>query len=327
MRRLARISAAACAVIALAAAACAGSSHAQAYPNKPVRLILPYTPGGGTDLIARPLAQKLSERLGQQVIVDNRGGANGTIGMELAAKAPPDGYTLVLALTAQLAMNPAVYAHLPYDPVRDFTPVMLLGTAPYLLTVNAALPATTVAELIALAKARPGQLAFASSGNGGIPHLAGELLKHLAGIDIVHVPYKGGGPAMTDLIGGQVQMNFAVIPVGMPYVRAGRLRALAVTSAKRFKSIPEVPALAETLRGYEISTWYGVLAPARTPARIVDTLNRSLAAALDDPDLKQSQLANGFEAIGGGPDALAAQIRDELVKWSKLIAASGVKLD
>ena len=327
MNKTRRIHPAACVAVTIAVAACAVIAHAQTYPNKPVRLILPYTPGGGTDLIARPLAQKLSERLGQQVIVDNRGGANGNIGMELAAKAPPDGYTLVLALTAQLAMNPAVYAHLQYDPVRDFVPVILLGTAPYLLTVNAALPATSVAELIALAKSRPGQLAFASSGNGGIPHLAGESLKRMAGIDIVHVPYKGGGPAMTDLIGGQVQMNFAVIPVGMPFVRAGRLRALAVTSAQRFKSIPEVPALAETLRGYEISTWYGVLAPARTPARIVDTLNRAIAGALSDPDLKQSQLANGFEAIGGIPDALAAHIRNELVKWSKLIAASGVKLD
>ena len=303
------------------------SAQAQAYPNKPVRLVLPYTPGGGTDLIARPLAQKLASMLRQQVVIDNRGGANGNIGMEIAAKAPPDGYTLVLGLTAQLAINPAVYAKLPYDPVRDFSPVILLGSAPYLLTVNAMLPAASVAELIALAKVRPGQLAFASSGNGGIPHFAGELLKRMASIDLVHVPYKGGGPAMTDLISGQVQMNFAVIPVGMPYVRAGRLRALAVTSLRRFNAIPEVPSLAETLRGYEISTWYGVMAPARTPARIIEILQQAVTDALRDPDLVQNQTANGFEADGGGPQALAAKIRAELVKWSQLVAASGVKFD
>jgi tripartite-type tricarboxylate transporter receptor subunit TctC len=303
------------------------SAQAQAYPNKPVRLVLPYTPGGGTDLIARPLAQKLASMLRQQVVIDNRGGANGNIGMEIAAKAPPDGYTLLLGLTAQLAINPAVYAKLPYDPVRDFSPVILLGSAPYLLTVNAMLPAASVAELIALAKVRPGQLAFASSGNGGIPHFAGELLKRMASIDLVHVPYKGGGPAMTDLISGQVQMNFAVIPVGMPYVRAGRLRALAVTSLRRFNAIPEVPSLAETLRGYEISTWYGVMAPARTPARIIEILQQAVTDALRDPELVQNQTANGFEADGGGPQALAAKIRAELVKWSQLVAASGVKFD
>lgn len=312
---------------AIAAVATVVPAHGQSYPEKPIRLILPYTPGGGTDLIARPLAQQLSERLGQQVIVDNRGGANGSIGMALAAKAPPDGYTLVLALTAQLAMNPAFYTSLPYDPVRDFAPVTLLGTAPYLLTVNPTVPAKSVAELIAVAKSRPGELAFASSGNGGIPHLAGELLKSMAGVDMVHVPYKGGGPAMIDLIGGQVQMNFAVIPVGMPHVRAGRLRALGVTSARRFKSIPDVPALAETLRGYEISTWYGVMAPARTPAHVIDLLNRSVVGALNEPNLKQNQLANGFEAVGGDPAALAAHIRSELVKWAKLISASGVRLE
>jgi tripartite-type tricarboxylate transporter receptor subunit TctC len=302
-------------------------AFAQNYPNRPVRLILPYTPGGGTDLIARPLAEKLSGNLGQQVIIDNRGGANGNIGMELVAKASPDGYTLVLALTAQLAINPAFYPKLSYDPARDYAPITLLGTSPYLLTVNPSLPVKSVKELIALAKAKPGQLTFATSGTGGIPHLAGELLKSMAGIDMVHVPYKGGGPALVDVIGGQVHMNFAVIPVAMTHVRTGRLRAIAVTGAKRFPGIPDVPTISETLPGYAISTWFGVLAPARTPRPVVDRLNREIVTVLAHPDMRANQLANGFEPIGSTPDQLAQYIRSEIVKWAKVVKESGVKPD
>ena len=260
-------------------------------------------------------------------MVDNRGGANGNIGMELAARAQPDGYTIVLALTAQLAINPAFYARLPYDPVRDYEPVVLLGSAPYLLTVNTAVAAKSVKELIVLAKAKPGQLAFASSGNGGIPHLAGELLKSMAGIDMVHVPYKGGGPALVDVIGGQVQLNFAVISAGLPHVKSGKLRAIAVTSARRFTAIGDVPAIGETLPGYEISTWYGVLAPARTPQAVIARLNAEIVKCVAAAEMNSYLLGNGFAPDAGAPAQLGAQIRRELAKWAKIVRDSGVRAE
>jgi tripartite-type tricarboxylate transporter receptor subunit TctC len=310
--------------LCLATALAASAASTQSYPAKPIRMILPYTPGGGTDLIARPLAHKMSERLGQQVIVDNRGGANGTIGMELAARAPADGYTLVLALTAQLAINPVFYPKLPYNPVRDYVPVALLGTAPYVLNVHPGVPAKTLKELIAFAKAKPGQLTYASSGTGGIPHFAAELLSSMAGVKMLHVPYKGGGPALTDVVAGQVQMNFSVIPSSMPQVKAGRLRALGVTSAKRFRGMPDLPAIAETLPGYEISTWYGVLAPARTSPAVVTRLHDEIAKSFTAGGLADELLGAGFEYTGGGPDALSTHIKKELVKWARIVNASGV---
>lgn len=299
-------------------------ANAQRYPTRPVRVILPYAPGGAGDLIARPLAEKLSGRLGQQVIVDNRGGANGNIGMELAAKASPDGHTIVFALTAQLAINPAFYAKLPYEPTRDYAPITLVGTSPYLLTVNPSLPIKSVKELITLAKSKPGQLAFSTSGTGGVPHFAGELLKSMAGIDILHVPYKGGGPALLDLIAGQVQMNFAVILAGMTHVRAGRLRAIAVTSAKRFPDIPELPAIAETVPGYELSTWFSLLAPTGTPRAVLVRLSNEIAGVLAIPEMRANLLANGFEPIGSTPDELLKHIRSEMIKWAKVVKESGV---
>ena len=298
----------------------------QNYPAKPLRLIVPYPPGGGTDLLARPIAQKLGESLGQQVIVDNRGGANGTIGMDLAAKAPADGYTLVLALTAQLAMNPAIHKKLPYDPVRDYAPVTLLGTTPYVLTVHPSLPVKSVRDLIALAKARPGQLAYSSSGNGGIPHLASRMLEGMAGIAMVHVPYRGGGPALVDLIAGQVQLNFAVIPAAKPHVEAGKLRAIAVTTAQRSKAAPGVAAIGETLPGYEVSTWFGILAPARTPASAIGALNREIVRILHLPEM-QDRLPVGFAPIGSTPEAFAGFIRKEIAKWAKAIRESGIAVD
>ena len=298
-------------------------AYGQNYPAKPVRLILPYPPGGGTDLVARPLAQKLGDSLGQQVIVDNRGGANGTIGMELAAKSPPDGYTIVLALTAQLVLNPAFYPRLPYDPVRDYTPITLLGTTPYLLTVHPALPVKSVKDLIALAKSKPGQLAYSSSGNGGIPHLAGKMLDRMAGTEMVHVPYRGGGPALLDLMAGQVQLNFAVIPAAMPHVKAGKLRAVAVTTAKRSQAVPGLATIGETLSGYEVTTWFGVFAPARTPAAVTGRLNREIVSMLGTPDMKD-RFPDGFESTGSSPEELARYLRSELARWGKLIRENGI---
>lgn len=302
----------------------AGAALAQDFPDKPLRLIVPYPPGGGTDRLARPIAEQLSEALHQQVIVDNRGGANGTIGMDIAAKAPADGYTMVLALTAQLAINPGFYKKLPYDPVRDYAPIALLGSSPYLLTAHPSLPAQSVKDLIALAKARPGKIAFSSSGTGGIPHLAGEMLNQMAGMKLLHVPYKGGGPALRDLIAGQVQLNFAVISAAYPYVKSGQIRALAVTSARRSPVMPEVPTVAETLPGYEVSTWFGILAPARTPKAIVTLLNREIVHVLDLRATK-SHLPFGFDPSGSTPQYFQKYIASEIAKWARVLRASGIK--
>ena len=299
----------------------------QNYPIKPLRLVLPYPPGGGTELIARPLAQKVSESLGQQIIVDTRGGANGNIGMELAAKAPPDGYTIVLALTAQLAINPSFYSKLPYDPVRDYAPITLLGTAPYLLVAHPSVPAKSLPELIALARSKPGRLTFASSGNGGIPHLAFEMLKSTAGIDLIHVPYKGGGPALIDLIGGQVQLLINTISPLLPYIHSGKLRAIAVTSAKRSRTMHGLPAIAETLPGYEVSTMYGVLAPARTPKAIVNTLNAAFVNALRVSEIRERLAAYDFEPMGSTPEQLGDRMRSEIAKWAKVVKDTGARPD
>ncbi len=299
----------------------------QSYPVRPIRLVIPYPPGGGTTLIGRPLAQRVSDSLGQQLVVDNRGGANGTVGMELAAKAPPDGYTIVLALTAQLAINPSFYPQLPYDPVRDYAPVTLLGTAPYLLVAHPSVPVKSLKELIELARSKPGQLTFASSGTGGIPHLAFEMLKSIAGIDMIHVPYKGGGAALPSLIGGQVQFTISTVSPVQPHVRSGRLRAIAVTSAKRSQTMPELPTIAETLPGYAVSTWYAVLAPARTPQTIVARLNGAFVKALDIPEIKETLLTYDFEAIGSTPEQLGQYIRSEIARWAKVVKASSAKPD
>ncbi len=299
-----------------------------AYPDKPIRMLLPYPPGAGSDVIARLLAQKLSDNVGQQVIVDNRGGAGGNIGMELAAKAPADGYTLVLALTSQLAINPALFKKLPYDPIRDYAPITLIGSAPYVLVVHPAVPATSVRELIALAKSRRGQLTFASAGNGSGGHLAAELLKSLAGIDMIHVPYKGAGPALPDLISGQVQLTFATYSATGQHVRSGRLRALGVTTARRSPALPDLPTIAEAgVAGYDSSVWYGLLAPAGTPPQIIARLNAETLRVLTSADLRERIGAEAIEAIGSSPESFAAHIKRELAKWAKVVAESGAKID
>jgi len=305
----------------------ASPGHAQTYPSKPVRLVVPYPPGGGTDVIARPLAQKLTEFIGQQVIVDNRGGANGNIGMEFVAKSPPDGYTIVLALNAQYAVNPNLYPKLPYDVLKDYVPITLLGQAPYLLIVHPMLPAKNVKEFVAIARARPGQLSFSSSGSGSGGHLSAELFKTLAGVDMLHVPYKGAGPSLPDLVAGQVQVSFITYTSAGSLVRAGRLRALAVTTAKRNPALPDLPAIAETVAGYDSGVWYGVAAPTGTPKNIIARLNTEILRVLAAQDFRGRVTSEAVEVIGTTPEQLGDYMKSELVKWAKVVKTSGAKVD
>jgi tripartite-type tricarboxylate transporter receptor subunit TctC len=289
-------------------------------------MIVPFPPGGPNDILGRVVAQKLSEQLGQQVVIDNRGGAGGIIGAELAARAVADGYTLLFGGTASLAINPSLHKKLPYDPLRDFAAVSLVGTAPSLLTVHPSLPVKNVKDLIDLAKARPGQLNFVSAGVGTPPHLAGELFKNMTGIDMVHVPYKGGGPALTDLLAGQVGIYFSGISSVLPYVREGRLRGLAVTSAKRTAVMPDMPTIAESgLPGYEVGNWYAIVAPAATSRAIITQLNREIIRALTEPGVKKRFVELAADPVGSTPDALTAYNRSEIAKWASVIKSSGIK--
>ncbi len=302
-------------------------ARAQPYPVKPVRLVVPYPPGGGTDTLARVVSQKLSEGLGQQVIMDNRPGAGANIGMELAAKSAPDGYTLALA-TISNAISASLYSKLNYDLVRDFSPVTLLATTPHLLVVHPSLPVKSVQALIALAKARPGQLAYSSAGNGTPTHLAGELFSHMAGVRMVHVPYKGGGPSVIALVGGESTLSFATMPSVIPHVRSGKLRAVAVTTSRRSPSAPDISTVAESgLPGFEVGSWYGLMAPAGTPAAIVAQLNTETLKVLNLPDVKQRLDASGFEALVSTPEEYAAYTRSEIDKWAKIVRASGARAD
>ena len=299
---------------------------AQAYPTKPVRIVVPFAPGGSTDVTARILAQKLTDAWRQQVIVDNRAGAGGNIGAEAVAKAAPDGYTLLLATTGVMAINHRLYRNLPYDSLRDFAPVTQIGALPLILIVHPSLPARSVKELIALAKQRPGQLSYASSGVGSATHMTTELFRMMTGVDIVHVPYKGSGQAMTDLIGGQVGVAFDQITSSLPHVQAGKLRALAVTSARRFPSVPDLPSVAEAgVPGYESVSWNGIAAPAATPRDIVNRIQAEVARALQAPDMKERFLKDGIEGIGSTPEQFAAHIRAERAKWEKVVEAAGIK--
>lgn len=295
------------------------------YPARPIRLIVPSAPGGGTDFTARTIAQKLAEAIGQTVIVDNRPGAAGNLGVEIAAKSSPDGYTLVMPITS-FAMNPHLYKELPFDTVADFAPVTLASIAPLYLVVPPSLPVKSVSELVALAKARPGQLNYANSGNGTSAHLAGELFKKMAGVDLVSVPYKGGGPAVVDLVAGRVQMYFSTIPAALAQVNAGKLRGLAVTSRARVNLLPEVPTVAESgLLGYEIVGWFGIFAPAGTPKPVIAALNKGLNDVLRMPDTQKRFSAQGLVPGGGTPDELGKFLRTELAKWGALIKQIGLE--
>lgn len=310
--------------LAAAAFVFATSVFAQTYPARPIRFIVPYPPGGGTDTVARLVAQLLTERLGQQVVIDNRGGANAIIGTDLGAKAPADGYTLVFCLPASVAVNPSLYSDLPYQPERDFAPVIQINVIALLLVAHPSLPANNVRELIALAKARPGQLNFASSGNGSAAHLAMALFKTMAKVDMVHVPYKGGGPAMNDIIGGQVQLMSGPVIAALPHVKSGRVKAIAVTTAGRAKGLPNVPAIGESVPGYESSIWHGVLAPKGTPAAIVRRLNREIDGILQIPEVREHLANQGAEPVGGTPDQFAVLIKSDTAKYAKLLKETGI---
>jgi len=303
------------------------NAFAAAYPEKPVRLVLPYGPGGGSDVVARPLAHFMSERTGAQFIADNRGGANGNIAMEIVAHAPADGYTLVLALTAQLAINPSLYKKIPYDPVRDFAPVTLLGSAPYFLSVNRTLQANTLAEFIKLARDKPGSLTYASTGNGSGLHLSMELLKSMAKIDLVHVPYKSAGIAITDLLAGQVQAQFISYGTGVGHFKAGRLRALAATTKERSRALPDVPTIAEAgVPGYESGVWYALLAPRGTPQAVIKRLHADCVELARGP-LAAQLINDGITPIVSSPAELAAYTKSEIAKWAEVVKRSGATVD
>jgi tripartite-type tricarboxylate transporter receptor subunit TctC len=299
------------------------AGHAQAaWPERPVTLVVPYTPGGVTDALARVVATALAGRLKQPVVVDNRAGGGANIGAALVAKANPDGYTLLMGSAATHAINASLYKKLSYDPIKDFAPISLVAEVPNVLVVNPSVPAHNVKELIAYAKAHPGQLNFGSSGAGGTIHLSGELFKSMAGVQMTHVPYKGSAPAVNDLLGGQTQVMFDSSVV--PYVKAGRLRALGVTSARRSSALPDVPTIAEAgLPGYEATAWFGILAPAGTPKPVIAKLNAEISAVLRDPAVTKWMAGQGFEAAGGTPADFAAHIRKETAKWARVVKESG----
>ena len=315
------------ALAALGATLCAPLARAQeAYPSRPIKLVVPYPPGGTTDLLARAIAPRLGERLGQAVVIENKAGAGGVIGAQQVAKSPADGYTLVFATIASHGIIPALQNPPPYDPVKDFAPITLVAGTPNVLLVNNAVPAKNLAELLAMARAKPGSLNFGSTSQGGSPHMSGELLKLQAGVDIVHVPYKGGGPMLIDLIGGQIQMGFDNLPSSIAQVRGGKVRALAVTTAKRWPGAPEIPTMAEAgVPGYEMSAWFGLLAPAGTPKAVVDRLQREVAAILKLPEVEKQFFELGAEPGGMSPEDFGRYISADRDKWAK-VGASGVKL-
>ena len=319
------VRASAAALLALSMLA-GGNLHA-AYPDRPIRLIIAQSPGGNADIIGRALAEGLGERLGQTVVVDNRGGASGIIAIELVVRSQPDGYTLLL-VASSFGVNPALNRKLPYDQQRDLAPISLVATAPNILVVGPALPIKSVAELTQAAKSRPGQLTFGSSGNLGSPHLAGELFKLMTGVDMVHVPYKGAAASLTDLIAGRISLSFASLPSAIGHVRSGRLRALAVTSEKRFSLVPELPTVAESgLPGFETSAWQGFLAPAKTARAIINRLNAESAASVNSEKMRGLLTANGAEGVGNSPEAFSAFVQAQISKWTTVVRAAGIQAE
>jgi tripartite-type tricarboxylate transporter receptor subunit TctC len=304
----------------------AAQESAESYPSRPVRLIAPFVPGGPTDIVARLVAQRMSDNTKQPVVVENRGGAGGSVGMQLAANSTPDGYTLVLGSSGNLAVNPALDPKLPYDTFRDFQPLTQTTSGPQILVIPMSLPVKTVQDFIALAKAKPGQLNYASGGTGTTTHLGPELFKLATGVNIVHVPYKGTGQALTDVISGQVQMMMSSALPAIPHVKAGRLRGLGVTSAKRAAAYPELPTLSEAgVPGFETTSWHGMLVPAKTPPAIVRRVHAELVKALSAPDVKEKFAGLGMEVVANRPDEFAAYIKSENVKWTKVIKTIGLK--
>lgn len=316
-----------CVMLAAAFPVLAQSPSTESYPAKAIRLIVPLAPGGGGDIMARAIGQKLAENLRQPVIVDNRAGGATMIGTEIVARAPADGYTLVMA-TSSHAINPSLYPKIPFDPIKDFAAVTLIATSPLLLALHPSVPAKSVKELVDLAKARPGKLNFASGGPAGIPHLAAELFKLMARIDLVHIPYKGMGPALTDLLGGQVDLLFSTPVASLPYVRSGKLRGLAMTGIARSAAFPDIPTVAESgYAGYEAGTWYALLAPAATPREPINRLNTEVLKVIQVPELRERLVGLGVEFVGSMPDACIAYIKNEMAKWSKVIRQGNIRAD
>ena len=316
-------------LLACSLAGFALAALAQSYPAKPVRMIVPYPAGGYYDLLARAIGQKLTEAWGQSLLVENRAGANGIVGTELVAKSVPDGYTIMMGGIGPHGINPGLYPKLPYDPLRDFAPVIHVATAPNVLVVHPTNPVRSVAELATLARAKPGQLTFASNGSGSSNHLSAEMFQSIMGVQMVHVPYKGSAPAVTDMLGGQVTMLFGTMGDVVPHIRTGKLRALAVTGARRIPALPDVPTMVEAgVPGYEATAWFGVLAPIATPTEIVHRLNQDIGRVLQMPDvLEKITLQGSAEIIGGAPEQFGALLRAEIAKWQKVIRESGVKPD
>ena len=317
------VQAAALAAMVMTAAPALG----QAYPTKPIRIVAPSTPGDAPDVIARLVADKLSVALGQQVVVDNKPGAGGVVGSESVAKSAPDGYTLIMGNAGSHGINAAVYTKLPYDIQRDFAPVSQVAIAPNVMVINPSLPVTSVTEFIAYAKGQPGKLSYASGGNGSSAHMSMELFKSMAGIDVQHIPYKGSSPALTDLIGGQVAVFIGNMPPTVPHIKAGKLRALAVTTKSRSALMPELPTIADSLPGYETVAWFGVLAPAGTPPEIVNKLSAEIGKIARSPEMRERLVAMGAEPVGGTPDEFKAVIDRDIAKWKPLAQKVGIKVD
>ncbi len=315
------------AALAAVALAAAGAAWGQAYPAKPIRLIVPFPPGGAVDFYARVVQQPLSEALGQQVVIENKAGASGMVGIDAVAKAAPDGYTIGLGNIASLAINAGIYDRMPYDPAKDLAPITHTVDVNYVLVVHPSVPATTVAELIAYAKANPGKLSYGSAGSGSLPHLATESFKAATGTDIVHVPYKGGGPMVTDLLGGTVQMVIADQANLMPHVKSGKLRAIAVASPKRSPNAPELPTIAETLPGFQATAWNGLVGPPGLPPEIVTKLNATFVKVMAIPEVREKLAGGGLDVVGDSPDEFGRFIRSEIAKWSAIAKRVGAKAD
>ena len=316
-------------VAALLGCSAALVASAQQYPSRPIRLVVPYPPGASSnDILGRGLAQRLSDALRQQVVVDNRSGASGNVGSELVAKAPPDGYTLLIGVAGPLAVGPSVYRNLGYDPIRDLAPIAMFASIPYVMAVNAAVPAADIQQFIALAKSKPGQINFASSGNGGTPHLCSELFRTMAEVDMVHVPYKGGALAMVDLLSGQVPMICTGLTALAQHVKSGRLRALGVAALKRSALMPDLPTISEQgLTGFEVNSWTGVMAPAKTPQAIIRRLHAEIARIMESEDMKRFLAAQGAEPALLGPEAFAAYLKNDTARWAKVVRAAKLAVD
>jgi tripartite-type tricarboxylate transporter receptor subunit TctC len=314
-------------LVCLSGVSIAGLAYAQSWPTKQIKFIVPYPPGGGTDVIARIVQEPLSKELGQQVIIDNRGGAGGSIGSALAAQSPSDGYTVLFTLSSH-TINPAIYTKLPFDTEKDFSSVVTVASLPQILVANPNFPAKTVKEVIEMAKAKPGSISYASVGNGSPGHLAGAMMATDAGVEMTHIPYRGGGPAVTDVIAGQVPLLWVSIPAAAQFVKTGKLRALAVSTVKRSAVFPDVPTMVESgFKGFEVDSWYAMFVPAKTPQTIIDRLNKATVNVLAQPEVKEKLLGQGAEAVGDSPAQLSGVVKREIAKWKQVVKSANIKVD